>query len=255
MSDYSRTTLAFSIIPKPVEVVVSALADFFERDGDSPLLYDTSSSPPEKAFFGPIEDTPEKYQQPEWADADEPPPEDNPSLVKLAARYRNFAIDSTFDFAGSGYQGSLFVYDAASQSDHPETPRCFVRLGFISYLTYELRGTRNFGEPAEIDGEIKASLLATAVGLAHVLGADGFVYGLEGEGPSPFSADQLAAYLHDPIGQPAPVPPFFAGIRSTLVSRDDLLRVFPDEEAVKQASMGFVILDLLRNPEKREIVP
>jgi hypothetical protein len=249
MSDYARTTLAFSVVHESVETVVTKLADYFERESDSPLVCDVAAPPTLQALFRPIADTPEKYHSPDWLEKDEPEPEDKTTLVKLAKKYNNLAVDTNFDFAGKLYQGSVFIYSVALPTDRSNSQYSFARFSFHSALTYALRGTREFGGRVIVDQEIKASLVKMAIGVGHTLGAKGLVYGLEGDGPLPFTEYQLGAYFRDPAIQKTPILPFFACIDKSIVSRSDLIRVWQDESAVKQTTSSFVLLDLLRDSE------
>jgi hypothetical protein len=249
MSDNARTTLAFTIIQQPVEIVVAKLADALEYEGHSLLVHRATAPPASQALFRPIADTPAKYQRPEWLETDEPEPEDKPTLAHLAKKYPNFAVHTTFVFAGESYTGSVFFFTVALHGDRSDGRQSFVQFSFHSYLTYALRGTREFGVRVVIDADIKAGLIQLALGLCGVLEADGFIYGLERGGPLPFSAEQLGAYLRDPLTHRAPLPAFLLGIKNSIISRAELIRVWKDQDAVKQSTSGFVLLDLLTDSE------
>ncbi len=249
MSDNARTTLAFPVLEQPVENVVTKLVGFFEPEADTLLVRDPETPSDSQPLFRPIAETPGKYQKPEWLEREEPEPDDKGTLVRLATKYRNFAVHTTFNFAAKVYQGSMFIYDVASLEDRSSTEQTFVRLSFHSALTYALRGTREFGGPVVIDPEIKGGLMKMALGLCAVLGAKGFAYGLERDGPLPFSVQQLRTYLCDPIHQLPPIPAFVTGIDRSIVSRSDLIRVWEEESVVKVSTTGLVLLDLLRDSE------
>jgi hypothetical protein len=247
MSDYARTTLAFPMVDQCVETAVINLANFFEHTGDSIFPHDITGAGTLRTFFRPIADTPEKYRRPESIENNEFEPENASALGNMARKFKNLAIHTTFNLAGRAYQGSVFVYSIASSDPHGQNS--FVRLSFHSYLTYELRGTKQFGGRVTINGEIKAGLIQMALGISRTLGADGFIYGLEGDGPLPFSVQQLQNYLCQPAMQEAPVPVYFLGINKKIMSRAELIRLWQEEDLVKQTTSGYVLLDLLRDSD------
>jgi hypothetical protein len=249
MSDYARTTLAFPVVKQPVADVVYRLADALNRDGYSLLVHDPEAPPTSRVRFRPIADSPGKFQRPEWLERSEPEPADRPVLARLAQKYRNLAVHTTFDFAGNSYQGSVFVYDVPLPGDRTNSQQSFVRLSFHSALAYALRGTREFGGRVKIDPAIKADLIRTAFELCSNLRGEGFIYGLEMDGPLAFTVQQLEAYLRTPDIQKPPVSPFLVGIRSAIVSRAELIRIWQDEGAVKESTSGFVLLDLLSDSD------
>lgn len=249
MSDNARTTIAFSVIRQSVDSAVTTLAEALDRQGDSLLVPDPAAAPTARILFRPIVEAATKYQEPEGIERDEPEPEDLLTLAKLTAKYRNVSIHTSFDFAGQSYLGTVYVYDVRLPDDTSNAGSAFVRLSIHSYLTFALRGAREFGGPVKIDAEIKSDVIQLALRLAVVLGADAFVYGLEGDRPSPFTPRQIEAYLRAPERHPPPLNPYLAGIKSSLLSRDELLRVWQDEPVVKMTTAGFVLLDLLQDSD------
>jgi len=243
MSDNARSTLAFPVIAQTAEDVVSKLADALDRSGESILLADPMAPPTFRTLFRPIANEPAKYHRPEYLENTGLDPTDKPGLVRSAMSYRDLAIHTTFDIAGKFYRGSVLIYNVEVSVD--AEIRSFVRFGFQSELTYDLRGTREFGGKVTVNREIKADLLRMAFLLCDTLHAGGFVFGLERAGPSPFSITQLANYLRAPTLHNVPFAAFMLGIDTSLVSYAKLLDVWRDEDAVQQSTSGLVVLDLL----------
>lgn len=232
-----------------VHAVVGKVADFLHRDGNSLLLHDPNAPPGASALFRPINESLAKYQTPDWLETGEPEPEDLQTLLQRAGRYKNLAIHTNFGFAGNAYPGTLYVYTSKSSPHESRQTQIFTRIGFHSALAYALRGTKQFGGPVHIDSDVKAGILEMAIGLARVLGAEGFLYGLERIGPMPFTIQELEACLRNPNVYRPPMPMFVAGIQTSLLTRAELIQSWKEEVAIKEATAGFVLLDLLADSD------
>jgi hypothetical protein len=247
MSDNVRTALRFTAVKEPVEAIASGLADYFDSTGVSTLIGAPSEPLEQRALFRPFDDTPQKYIQPEWRDAGIEPV-DRSSLAMAARQFESFAIHTSFSFGGRAFGGSVYVYETGNVNRSPQQSQRFVKLSFHSALTEALRGTREFGVGVTIDREVKSDLFGMVLGIAGIIHAEGFVYGLEQSPSGPVTSSELSTFLVQPDRANALFGQYAIGIRSSIVSRDMLVGIW-GEEFITQSTTGFVILDLLQDSE------
>jgi hypothetical protein len=233
MSDYVRTTLAYSVVECTTGRALFAVSD----------LLDPKFLPSGTPVLRTFSEAREQYERQEWTSWNMPAVR---SLSDLVAFHFNMAVDVSVPFDGRRYGCTLFAFKVADTS----ADRCitFLRISLPSSLTYALRGTREFGGPIRIDAEVKRDLLRYAIGGSRALNANAFVFGLEGDGLSPFTAAELVHYVKEPLRAKPPVPPYAIGVSASMASRAEIVAAWQPESPIVQAG-SIHIVDLLHDSD------
>jgi hypothetical protein len=233
MSDYARTTLTFPVINRATGSIVSSIfgvIQSLQAEGSEPL-------------FRTFAESPDQYAKQEGIDWTMPQAQWWPDLASLSA---NLVVHVSLVMADVRYDCRVLAFKLVKATNQDSST--FLRLSFPSDMTSELRGSKEFGGVVRIDSSLKSELLGLSVKIAKDLGARGFVYGPEGLGPQPFDIVTLGRHLAAPFQNTAPMPFFFVGIDSSLVSRDELVRIWQPNSPILKASV-FNILDLLHDSD------
>jgi hypothetical protein len=227
MSDYVRTSLVFPITEGTTGQALGRLGDELE-----------SRLRPEQLKFHFLVESSTKFVDLEPDGIPAPPAN---RCVDLGRTSRSVVGLGQLALAGQSFEARLYVFSVDPQ-------RCWVRLSLHSYLTHELRGTKDFGGAVKIHTGLKRDLIGMALALAKSLGVPGFVFGLEPEACLPFGLPELESALRRPLHAKIPLAMYFAGIDDRVVRRKELVAAWGPDATIVQSST-FNIVDLLHDRE------